>query len=130
VHHKRIGGKREHLVEQQESEEVAGQGDAHGAGDTEAEETEETAAVGRALEVPHGVDGGQQPENGGETGKHHGKRIGFQGEGHPGQHRETQLVIDPRNTPQTMMVTRPSLIRAAVRLMVVLNPERCSGVAK
>jgi hypothetical protein len=80
VHHQRIRGERQQFVEQQEGEQVAGQRDADGAGDAEAEEAEEAAAVGRLLEIADGIDGREQPEQRGQPDEHHAQRIGAQDE--------------------------------------------------
>jgi hypothetical protein len=80
VHHQRIGRQRQQLVEQEKREQVAGEGDAHGRGDAQAEEAEKARAVRRALEVADGVDGGEQPQHRRQRHEQHGQRVGAQHE--------------------------------------------------
>src|SRR5690554_2358632 len=69
--HQRISRQRQNFVKEEEREEVPRQRYPHGAGDTQAEKTEESPAIRRVLKIPYRVDGGQQPEYRRKSGKHH-----------------------------------------------------------
>src|SRR5690554_4072680 len=61
VHHQRVGGKREHFVEQEKGEQVTSQRNTHGAGYTQTEKAEEPAPVWRIFQVTDGINGCEQP---------------------------------------------------------------------
>nr|WP_240744128.1 hypothetical protein [Desulfopila sp. IMCC35006] len=78
MHDKRIGGQGQQFVEQQEGDQIAGEGHAGGRSDAQAEKAKETAAMGRAFQIADGIDGGHQPEHRREGDKEQRQRIGKQ----------------------------------------------------
>ena len=63
VRDQRVGDQRQQFVEDHKGEQVTGQRQTDGGGDTKTEETEEAAAVRRMFQVTDGIDSGDQPEN-------------------------------------------------------------------
>ena len=74
----RVGGQRQHFVEDHEGKQVAGQRQADGSGDTEAEKTEEAASVRCVLQVTDRINRGDQPEHGRQGDEQHRQLIGMQ----------------------------------------------------
>ena len=69
---------------------------AHGGGDAEAEEAEEAAAVGGAFQIADGVQGGEQPEHGGEDDEEQPQGVGLERQVQSRQHFEAHPVSIPR----------------------------------
>ncbi len=86
--HQRIGADRQHLVEHQKRQHVAGEGDAHGRGQREREEGVEAGLVGlvMAAHVADRIDRGQDPEQARDQREADAQRLGGEGEAEARQH--------------------------------------------
>ena len=95
MHHERIGGEGQEFVEDEEGDEVAGERDARGRADADAEETEEAAAVRFAFQITHRIERGEKPQHGRERDEQDGHGVGAQHEIESRQQFEPGLIAVP-----------------------------------
>jgi hypothetical protein len=75
MYDQRIGGDREHLIEDKKGEEIASESYADRSRDTNGKESKEPLPSMRSLHVSDGVDRGYNPQSGRQHGKEHPQGI-------------------------------------------------------
>ena len=97
MHHQGIGSQRQHLVEQEKGNKIAGEGDAHGGGQAHRERGEIPGLVG-VMPGPHiadRIDGGENPQAGSQEGKDEAEQVGAQLQRPAGQQLEVAGLNNP-----------------------------------
>ncbi len=89
----RIGRQRQGLVEHQEGQKIAGERDAHGAGQRQREAGMEAALLGVAIgaQIADRIDCGRQPQAARDQGEHQPQRLGGQAKLKAWQHLDERL---------------------------------------